>query len=116
VVTAVVPPEPEEPGLVLPELEPELPELVEPEPVELEEALVDAALELVLWARAGSCPDTSWTKTTPQINVNVEAATASARLRINATRRRRALGRAVTPPGASVSFCRLEAEVVAEGS
>ena len=103
-------PEPEEPELELPELvEPELvdpelvdPELVEPvdpELVEPEEPVVGAAVELELWARAGSCPETSWTKITPQIKANVEAAIATVRLRIKPMRRRRAFSRAVTPPG-----------------
>jgi hypothetical protein len=119
VVTALVLPEPEEPEAELPE--PVLPVLVEPEeaepePVEAEELVVEAAVVLVFLARAGSCPDTSWTKTTPQIKANVEAAAASARLRIKATRRRRALSRAATPLGASGCRCRLAAEVVVDWS
>ena len=117
-VTALVLPEPEEPELELPEVvepeefDPELPELVEPELVapevvepvdpelvEAEEPVGDAVVELELWARAGSCPETSWTKITPQIKANVEAAIATVRLRIKPMRRRRAFRRAVTPPG-----------------
>ena len=116
-VTALVLPEPEEPELELPEVvepeefDPELPELVEPELVapevvepvdpelvEAEEPVGDAVVELELWARAGSCPETSWTKITPQIKANVEAAIATVRLRIKPMRRRRAFSRAVTPP------------------
>ena len=97
------PPEPDEPELeplesALPEAEELVPGLVEPALV------VVAALVLVLWASAGSWPDTSWTKMTPQTKAKVEAAVASARLRINATRRRRAPGRAATPPATSGRF------------
>jgi hypothetical protein len=97
-------PEPELPELVEPEEpEPELPELTEPEEAELEpvdpEELVVAAGLALLWASAGSCPDTSWTKTTPQIRANAEAAAATVRFRIKTTRRRRAFSRAVTPAG-----------------
>jgi hypothetical protein len=114
VVIALVLPEPEE-------LEPELPALVdrEPEPLELvdpEELVVDVAASLELWASAGSCPDTSWTKITPQIKANVEAMAASARLRIRATRRRRALSRAATPAGTSGCLSPLAAEVLVEAS
>ena len=80
-------------------LEPEVVEPVDPELVEPEEPVVGAAVELELWARAGSCPETSWTKITPQIKANVEAAIATVRLRIKPMRRRRAFRRAVTPPG-----------------
>jgi hypothetical protein len=127
VVIAVLP-EPDE-------LEPELPEVVEPEEFEPEELEpeefepeelgepdaaelelvdpddVDAAVLLVLWASAGSCPDTSWTKTTPQIKTNIEAAAARARFRINATRRRRAFSRAATPPGTLAGRSSLGADV-----
>jgi hypothetical protein len=109
VVIALVLPEPEEP-------EPALLGLVEPEdtelePVDPEELVVDAALAL-LWASAGSCPDTSWTKMTPQIRAKVEAAAASARFRIKTTRRRRALSRAVTPPGTLGGLWSVRVDVV----
>jgi hypothetical protein len=114
VVIALVLPEPEA-------LDPELPALVDPEPeplelVDPEELVVDVAAPLELWASAGSCPDTSWTKITPQIKANVEAVAASARLRIRATRRRRALSRAATPAGTSGCLSPLEAKLVVEAS
>jgi hypothetical protein len=120
VVIALVVPEELEPELlelVEPEEpEPELPELVEAEeaglePVDPEEPVVDAGLVL-LWASAGSCPDTSWKNTTPQIRANVEVAAARVRFRIKATRRRRAFSRAVTPLGTAGGLCSCGADVV----
>jgi hypothetical protein len=126
VVIALVLPEP-----ALPELEPVEPEefepeVPEPEVVEPEEAdpelvapdepVVDATVVLALWARAGSWPDTSWTKITPHTTANVAAAVASARLRIKVTRRRRAFSRAATPTGASGCLCPPEPEDVVEVS
>ena len=105
-VIGLVVPELEELGsvLVVPvppvaeELEPEEAlEEAEPEFAEPEELVVAAAVVLVLWARAGSWPETSWTKITPQTNANMDAAVASARLRIKATRRRRALSLDAAP-------------------
>jgi hypothetical protein len=108
-------PEPVEPE----ELEPEVPRLAEsepvepePEPVEPEELVGDAAAPVELWVSAGSCPETSSTKITPQIRTNVEAATATARLRIRVTRRRRASSRAATPPVTPASLSRPVADVV----
>jgi hypothetical protein len=99
-----------------PEPEPELPELVEPEEAELEpvdpEELVVAAGVALLWASAGSWPDTSWTKTTPQLRANAEAAAATVRLRIKTTRRRRPFSRAVTPAGTAGGLGSFGADVV----
>lgn len=117
-------------GLVAPELEEPVPallfepdELVDPEEldelVELddpEEPVVDAAVPLELWPSAGSCPETSWTKITPQTRAKVEAATASARFRITLTRRRRALSRAATPVRASARLWSLASYVVSGAS
>jgi hypothetical protein len=104
VVIALVLPEPEEPDPELEELDdPEVdaPELDVPGVglVVPEALVVVVAAPRALWASAGSWPDTSWKKIAPQSRANVEAAAASARFRINVTRRRRAFKRAVTPPG-----------------
>jgi hypothetical protein len=93
--------------------------LVLPEPVELElpevvgaDVVVVVVVPVALWANAGSWPETSWKKIAPQTSANVEAAIASARFRIKATRRRRAFRRAVTPPGMSGARSSREVDVV----